>query len=34
MEHVRQYVADRPQGKATMSSGRMILDGLERMAYR
>jgi hypothetical protein len=34
MEHVRQHVADRPQGKATTSSGDLILEGLERMAYR
>jgi hypothetical protein len=34
MEHVRQHVADRPQGKATGVRARPDPQRLERMAYR
>jgi hypothetical protein len=35
MEHVRQHVADRPQGESDYEFGLdLILEGLERMAYR
>jgi hypothetical protein len=35
VEHLRQHVTGRPQGKSDYEFGLdLILDGLERMAYR